>query len=181
MSENAALTPFELLAHYERACLAHTADTPERVESLGLWRGIGFRVGRRAFVSGIEEINELLAVPPLTNVPGTQPWLMGVANVRGNLVPAIDLGRFLFDERTPASERSRLLLVRQHGGTVGLLVDEVFGQRTMDDAQRDSGEEEHDPRLARFVAQNVQIGEQTFGLFSMSRLVRAPDFRQAAL
>jgi twitching motility protein PilI len=51
----------------------------------------------------------------------------------------------------------------------------------MDDAQRDSGEEEHDPRLARFVAQNVQIGEQTFGLFSMSRLVRAPDFRQAAL
>ncbi len=76
-------------------------------------------MGRRAFVSGIEEINELLAVPPLTNVPGTQPWLMGVANVRGNLVPAIDLGRFLFDERTPSSERTRLLLVRQHGGTVG--------------------------------------------------------------
>src|SRR5260370_1093839 len=99
MSENAALTPFELLAHYERACLAHSAGAPERVESLGLWRGIGFRIGRRAFVSGIEEINELLAVPPLTNVPGTQPWLMGVANVRGNLVPAIDLGRFLFDRR----------------------------------------------------------------------------------
>jgi twitching motility protein PilI len=74
-----------------------------------------------------------------------------------------------------------LLLVRQHGGIVGLLVDEVFGQRTMDEAQRGTGSEEHDPRLARFVAENVQLGEQSFGVFSMSRLARAPDFRQAAL
>jgi twitching motility protein PilI len=181
MSENVVTSPFELLALYERACLAHTADAPERTEATGQWRGIGFRVGRRAFVSGIEEINELLAVPALTNVPGTQPWLMGVANVRGNLVPAIDLGRFLFDERTPSSERTRLLLVRQHGGTVGLLVDEVFGQRTMDESRRGTGEDERDPRVARFVAENVTLGEQSFGLFSMSRLVRAPDFRQAAL
>ncbi|MDF3982053.1 chemotaxis protein CheW [Luteibacter sp. PPL201] len=181
MSENAALTPFELLAHYERACIAHSIGATEQVATEGLWRGIGFRVGRRAFVSGIDEINELLAVPALTQVPGTQPWLMGVANVRGNLVPAIDLGRFLFDERTPASERTRLLLVRQHGGTVGLLVDEVFGQRTMDDDRRGEGEEENDPRLARFVTGNIRLGEQSFGLFSMSRLVRAPDFRQAAL
>ncbi|TCV94204.1 twitching motility protein PilI [Luteibacter rhizovicinus] len=181
MSAVAALSPFELLALYERRCLAHSAGASERIEALGLWRGIGFRVGRRSFVSGIEEINELLAVPTLTHVPGTQAWLMGVANVRGNLIPAIDLGRFLFDERTPSSERTRLLLVRQHGGTVGLLVDEVFGQRTIDDEQRGSSEEETDPRLARFVEGNVRLAEQAFGLFSMSRLVRAPDFRQAAL
>ncbi|MBB3227337.1 twitching motility protein PilI [Luteibacter sp. Sphag1AF] len=181
MSAVAALSPFELLAYYERLSLAHSAGTPERVEALGLWRGIGFRVGRHSFVSGIEEINELLAVPALTHVPGTQAWLMGVANVRGNLIPAIDLGRFLFNERTPSSERTRLLLVRQHGGTVGLLVDEVFGQRTIDDDQREGSEEETDPRLTRFVQGNLRLGEQRFGLFSMSRLVRAPDFRQAAL
>ena len=126
MSENASLTPFELLARYERACLAHTADAPERVDTLGLWRGIGFRVGRRAFVSGIEEINELLAVPPLTNVPGTQPWLMGVANVRGNLVPAIDLGRFLFDveqffARHQASHAGIRLVVATHGRRIATL------------------------------------------------------------
>ena len=55
------------------------------------------------------------------------------------------------------------------------------GQRTMDEGQRDTGEQENDPRLTRFVSENVQLGEQTYGLFSMSRLVRAPDFRQAAL
>jgi twitching motility protein PilI len=177
----APLSPFEILAYYERRCLAHSASTPEQVEAPGLWRGIGFRVGKRSFVSGIDEINELLAVPPLTSVPGTQSWLLGVANVRGNLVPVIDFGRFIFDERTLLTERSRLLLVRQHGGTVGLLVDEVFGQRTVDDRQRQEAESESDPRLARFVQENVAIDERAFAVFSMSRLVRAPDFRQAAL
>jgi twitching motility protein PilI len=122
------LTPFELLARFERLSLAHVSDAQDRLEAPGLWRGIGFRAGARMFVSGIDEISELLAVPALTPVPGTQPWLLGVANVRGNLVPVIDFARYLFGERTTHTERSRLLIVRQGGGSVALLVDEVFGQ-----------------------------------------------------
>jgi twitching motility protein PilI len=178
MSEIVHLTPFELLARYERLSLAHASETQDRMEAPGLWRGIGYRAGARSFVSGIDEINELLAVPVLTPVPGTQPWLLGVANVRGNLVPVVDFARYLFGERTPHSERNRLLIVRQGSGHVALLVDEVFGQRTVDEVQRQAAEHEDDPRLSRFV--DERVGEQRLAIFSMSRLVRAPDFRQAA-
>ncbi len=178
MNQSANRTPFEILARYERLSLAHASDTQDKFEAPGLWRGIGFRVGSRLLVSGIDEINELLAVPVLTPVPGTQPWLLGVANVRGNLVPGVDIGRFLFGERTQHSDRSRLLVVRQGGGSVALLVDEVLGQRTVDAEQRQQAQEEADPRLARFV--DNRVGEQQLAIFSMNRLVRAPDFRQAA-
>ncbi|MGB3270563.1 MAG: chemotaxis protein CheW [Rhodanobacter sp.] len=178
MNQAVNRTPFEILARYERLSLAHASDTQDKFEAPGLWRGIGFRVGSRLLVSGIDEINELLAVPVLTPVPGTQPWLLGVANVRGNLVPVVDIGRFLFGERTQHSERSRLLVVRQGGGSVALLVDEVLGQRTVDAEQRQQAGEEDDPRLARFV--DNRVGEQQLAIFSMARLVRAPDFRQAA-
>ncbi len=178
MSQSVNRTPFEILARYERRSLAHASDTKEKLEAPGLWRGIGFRVGSRLLVSGIDEINELLAVPPLTPVPGTRPWLLGVANVRGNLVPVIDCGRFLFGERTQHSERTRLLVVRQGSGSVALLVDEVFGQRTVDEEQRRDAGREEDPRLTRFV--DSLVGEQQLAIFSMSKLVRAPDFRQAA-
>ena len=178
MIQAANRTPFEILARYERLSLAHASDTQDKFEAPGLWRGIGFRVGSRLLVSGIDEINELLAVPVLTPVPGTQPWLLGVANVRGNLVPVVDIGRFLFGERTQHSERSRLLVVRQGGGSVALLVDEVLGQRTVDAEQRQQALEEDDPRLARVV--DNRVGEQQLAIFSMARLVRAPDFRQAA-
>ena len=178
MNQVANLSPFEVLARYERLSLAHASDTRQTMEAPGLWRGIGYRVGTRLFVSSIDEISELLAVPVMTTVPGTQSWLLGVANVRGNLVPVIDLGRFLFGTRTQVTERTRLLIVRQGSGNVALMVDEVFGQRTVDEQQRRDAEPEDDPRLERFV--DDRVGEQKLALFSMGRLVRAPDFRQAA-
>lgn len=178
MSQVANQTPYEILAHYERLSLAHAAESQDKLDAPGLWRGIGFRVGSRLLLSGIDEINELLAVPVLTPVPGTRAWLLGVANVRGNLVPVIDFARFLFGERTQHTERTRLLVVRQGSGNVALLVDEVFGQRTVDEEQRRGAEREDDPRLTRFVEDRV--GEQQLAIFSMNRLVRAPDFRQAA-
>ena len=180
MNASTGLTPFEILARYERLSLAHASDTRERMDAPGLWRGIGYRVGPRTLVSEIGEINELLALPPLTAVPRTQPWLLGVANVRGNLMPVVDFGRFLFDERTQLTDRARLLVVRQGGGSVALLVDEVFGQRTVDAEQRRGAELEDDPRLARFAEQRVGDGVQQMAILSMGKLVRAPDFRQAA-
>jgi twitching motility protein PilI len=180
MNAAVAHSPFEILARYERLSLAHASGTQERFEAPGLWRGIGYRAGSQLFVSGIEEINELLAVPALTSVPGTKPWLLGVANVRGNLMPVIDLARFLFSERTLHSERTRLLVVRQGSGNVALMVDEVFGQRTVDVQQRREAEPEQDPRLARFVDDRVDVDGQRLAMFSMGKLVRAPDFRQAA-
>jgi twitching motility protein PilI len=177
----ASATAFEMLADYQRLSLAHEAGEPERIETPGLWRGIGFRIGERIFASRIDEIDELLRPQPLTPVPGTQSWLLGIANVRGNLVPVVDLGGFLFDAPTSANERCRLLVVRQQGSLVGLLVDEVVGQRNLGDEQRDVAEAEDDECVMRFVNEVVTLEGERIGLFSMRRLARAPDFLQAAL
>lgn len=174
------LTPFETLADYERRSLAHVAGLPEQIEAPGLWRGIGFRVGTRHMVSSISEVNEILTFPSMTIVPGTRPWLLGVANVRGNLVPVVDLKNFLEGERTQLSDATRVLVVRQLGGSVGLLVDEVLGQRNFSDEQRAEALEEEDDRYRRFVAEKYLLGEVHWGLFSMAALVRTPDFVQAA-
>ena len=174
------LTPFEVLADYERRSLAHIAGMPEEAEATGLWRGIGFRVGSRYLVSSIAEVNEILTFPSLTLVPGTRPWLLGVANVRGNLVPLIDLKQYLEGERALLTESSRVLLVRQSGGSVGLLVDEVLGQRNFSEEQRADAIGEEDDRYRRFVGEKYLLGEVYWGLFSMAVLVRTPDFAQAS-
>lgn len=173
-------TPFEVLADYERRSLAHVAGLPEQIEAPGLWRGIGFRVGIRHFVSVIAEVNEILTLPVLTPVPGTRSWLLGVANVRGNLVPVIDLRDFIEGERSIPTEASRVLVVRQHGGSVGLLIDEVLGQRSFSDEQRADAVGEADERYAHFVGENLQLGDVLWGLFSMAALVRAAEFQQGS-
>ena len=175
-----AMTPFEVLALYEQRSLAHVAGAPEQIDAPGLWRGIGFRIEQRHFVSSIAEVGEILTMPPLTVVPGARSWLLGIADVRGNLVPVIDLRDFIGGGRSPTGEATRVLVVRQQGGSVGLLVDEVLGQRSFSSEQLASSVGEPDGPFSRFVGESVSQGGIDWGLFSMSALARSAQFQQAA-
>jgi twitching motility protein PilI len=72
-------------------------------------------------------------------------------------------------------------VVKQAGGNVGLLVDELVGQRNMTDGDRAGAEGEADPGLARFVTENVTMGAMRLGRFSMVELTHAAEFQHAAL
>ena len=58
------------------------------------WTGLGFRLGANWFVAPREDVREVIAPPRTTRVPNAQPWLCGLANVRGELLAIVDLPRF---------------------------------------------------------------------------------------
>ena len=174
-------SPFEILAEYERLALEHVAGLPEQMSAPGLWRGVGYRIGRQRLASGFEEVVEILPLPSLTPVPGAQPWRLGVANMRGNLLPVVDLKQFLEGERTVLHEGQRMLVVRQRGGDVAVLIDELFGQRSFNEPQLiDAAELDAGGRYGHFIERAYRLGEQAWGIFSLERLARTPEFRQAA-
>jgi len=180
---NESSTPlgaFEILLEYERLSFEHAAGVAEQVEAPGLWRGIGFRIGSTRYIGGIQDVNEILFMPSLTPVPGTKSWLLGVANVRGNLVPVVDLRGYVEGERTPIGDRSRVLVARQSGGNIGLLVDEVLGQRNLTDENAPLEDAEQDPRYAPFVTSQYELDGAVWCVFNLAGLVRKTDFLQAA-
>lgn len=174
-------SPFEALLDYEERSLAHVAGRPESIEAAGHWRGVGFRLGQRRLVSSFDEIMEILPMPPVTPVPGAQPWMLGVANVRGTLLPIVDLKQFLEGERTVVHEGQRMLIVRQGGGNVAVLIDELFGQRTFNDSHRAEMAGENEGRYGHFVSQVYRLADTSWAVFSMMTLTRTPEFRQATL
>jgi twitching motility protein PilI len=103
-----------------------------------------------------------------------------VANIRGNLVAVVDLRNFVEGERTPLGDRSRVLVARQPGGAVGLLVDEVLGQRNITDENLPADARQSDERYGRFVTRRYDLNGTLTGVFSMAALVRSPEFTQAA-
>jgi twitching motility protein PilI len=176
----APLDPFAVLQDYELRSLAHVVGLPEQLDAPGLWRGVGYRVGQRRLASGFDEVVEILAMPPVTAVPGAQPWMLGVANIRGNLLPTVDLKQFLEGERTVLHESQRVLVVRQPGGNVAVTIDELFGQRSFVEEQKIEAAPLADGRYANFVERAYRLGEHEWGVFSLDRLARTPEFRQAA-
>lgn len=174
-------TPFGILAEYERLSLEHVAGLPAQMSAPGLWRGVGYRVGRQRLASGFEEVVEILPMPALTPVPGAQPWMLGVANMRGNLLPVVDLKWFLEGERTVLHEGQRMLVVRQPGGDVAVLIDELYGQRSFNEPQLiETSELQAGGRYSHFIERAYRLNDQPWGVFSLERLARTPEFRQAA-
>ena len=175
------LSSFDVLQDYERRSLVHAPGRPEMIEAAGHWRGVGYRLGKRRFVSSFDEIIEIITLPGVTAVPGANLWMLGVANVRGSLLPVVDLKQFLEGDRTVLHDGQRVLVIRQGGGNVAVLIDELFGQRTFNDTHRVELEEQYEGRYSNFVSQIYQLNDSQWGVFNMSLLTRTPEFRQAVL
>jgi twitching motility protein PilI len=173
-------SPFLVLADYEQRSLAHVAGLPEQLDAPGLWRGVAYRVGSHRLASGFDEVVEIMPLPVVSHVPGSLPWMLGVANVRGTLLPVVDLKQFLEGERTVLHESQRVLVVRQPGGDVAVTIDELYGQRSFVDGQGFDVESVSEGRYAYFIDRAYRINEQDWGVFSLDRLARTPEFRQAA-
>ena len=166
------------LADYEARSLAHIAGSPLQAGGREGWRGLAYRIGQHDLVSSFDEVVEILGVPGLTPVPGAQPWLLGLANVRGNLLPVADVKLFLEGQRSVAQERQRMLVIRQLGGDVAVLIDELYGQRSFHDEQR--VDNEVTVRYSHFVDRAYANDGRTWAVFSLERLSRTPEFRNAA-
>jgi len=172
--------PYAVFAEYERRSFAHVVASADQVQAPGLWRGIAFRIGTRRLMASITEVSEILPVLHHTSVPGTQPWLLGVVNVRGTLVPLVDLRGYIEGGRTPLGDTSRMLVARHGSNAIGLLVEEVLGQRNLT-AENDPLKLENDAaNWARFVPAHFDLDGKLWGVFSMAALVSAPDFLHAA-
>ena len=173
-------TPFDILSDYEQRSLGHAVRLPARELGPETWRGVGYRIGGHRLVSSFGEVVEILSMPVVTPIPGAESWMLGVANVRGTLLPVVDLKQFLEGERTVIHESQRVLVVRQSGGDVAVTIDELFGQRSFVEAQGVDLDGVADGRYAHFIDRAYRVNDQAWGVFSLERLTRTPEFRQAA-
>ena len=174
-------TPFDILADYEQRSLGHAVRLPARELGPEIWRGVGYRIGEHRLVSSFGEVVEIMSMPPVTALPGAQPWLLGIGNLRGNLFPVVDLKQFLEGERTVLHEGQRVLVMRQAGGDVALTIDELSGQRSFHESQRVEPGDLADGRYGHFIDRAFASDDQRWGVFALGLLARTPEFRQAAL
>lgn len=170
--------PFELLAAIEARL-----DTGggESGTAAGEWTGLVFTLGDRQYLAPRGDVREILEMPGLTRVPRAKHWLLGVANVRGELLPVIDLGRFLGRKETLHRESSRVIVLNDDELPAGFLVDAVGGFRGFKpEHQRHELVDETDDAPARdyLLGAFARDGEQ-WRVFSLRKLARDPAFRDA--
>jgi twitching motility protein PilI len=103
---------------------AARANSSARVNQLGV------QIGSDRYLLDLTEAGEIVPVTGLTAVPLTQPWYLGLSNIRGNLVGVIDLARYLGLGDTAIGPESRVVTFASGlGFNCALLVGRVYGLR----------------------------------------------------
>lgn len=97
-----------------------------------LERYVAFRVGVEHYGLSIGQIAEISKVFSVTPVPRTADFVVGIGNVRGVVIPVVDLAaRLRLMGTSPHGREARTLIVRHDGELYGLVVDEVLGVVTI--------------------------------------------------
>lgn len=173
--------PFDLLREMERRSRVALTGTTGDDASGEEWVGIGLRLGNERFVVPREQVREVLMLPStLTRVPGAKPWIRGLANVRGHLLPIADLRAFLGAGATGAERSARVVVLNSPDYPVGLVVDEVYGFRRF--LQREHVSEFPQPQLRceQYLRGAFRRGLEIWPRFDLATLPDSREFQRAA-
>ena len=84
---------------------------------------VGFRIGRETFGVPIAMVHEIVRVPDITAVPEAPDYVEGVINLRGKIVPVVDLRKRFGELEIESTRKNRILVAEVDHKMVGLMVD----------------------------------------------------------
>ncbi|QGU31970.1 chemotaxis protein CheW [Thermochromatium tepidum] len=180
-----------LIQNLEARCRARAAGLPDEARPPDSWTAVLFRVEKQLLLTPLEQIAEVLELPvEITRVPGTKPWLLGVANNRGTLLPIYDLASLITGgpprmrkrvqdgpserRREHVRSRERVLVVRQDDLPCGLVVSEAVGMRYIRNSDRVAGNVEGWGSIGRYVETAYQLEGQTLPVIQLKALIADP-------
>ncbi|MDM8560553.1 chemotaxis protein CheW [Candidatus Parabeggiatoa sp. HSG14] len=182
MTNTLIKSPFQWLQDLERRTKQRAKGLPRDTPITQIWRGIAFRLREAFLITPLNEIHEVLYYPSrLAKVPGAKSWVKGLANIRGRLLPVIDLNACLEGNATTIENRSRILIINQSGVSSGLLVDEVLGIKHFPEHIRDLDTPCKETWIAPFAKGLFTYEDITWTVFDVHTLVENELFLNAAL
>ena len=99
-----------------------------------------FKLGREEYGVSILQVQEIKRITEITRVPHTPDYIKGVINLRGNVLPVIDLKKRLNLPEQVATEDARIIIVKVKEISVGMMVDGVSEVMTINQQDIDSPE-----------------------------------------
>jgi len=84
-----------------------------------------FQLADEFYALDIQAVQEIVRMQTITSIPGSDFWVEGITNLRGRVVPVIDLRKRCSVNAGEYTAETRIVVVSSAGGMVGLIVDAV--------------------------------------------------------
>ncbi|MEJ6395423.1 chemotaxis protein CheW [Gymnodinialimonas sp. 2305UL16-5] len=140
---------------------------------------VAFRVAGQDFCFDIMSVREIRGWTQTTTLPHAQSYVKGVINLRGNVVPVVDLADRLGFGATDPSERHVIIIAVVEGQTIGLLADVVSDILSVQNDAMHPVPDMVSDRVKAFISGVLLVDERMIRKLDLSRVVPASGVEAA--
>ena len=135
-----------------------------------------FRLGDEDYAIEIRYVTEIVGMQKITEVPDMPGYVKGVVNLRGQVIPVIDMRlRFNMIERS-YDERTCIIVINLDGRQVGLVVDTVNEVRSIDEMNVSPPPKVGGNHCAQYIHGLGKVGEEVKILLDANKLLFEDEF-----
>lgn len=139
---------------------------------------VGFRVGQQSFGVPISVIHEIVRVPEITAVPDSPDFVEGVINLRGKIVPVVDLRKRFGEKTITRSKKNRILVSESEGKLVGLIVDAASEVLRISESQIDPPPQVLDHSEVNYVTGLGKLQGRLMILIDLNKTLQRGELRR---
>lgn len=136
-----------------------------------------FRTGREFFGINISYVNEIIMMQPITAIPETEDYIKGLINLRGKIIPVIDVRTRFKMEPLEYTDRTCIIVINVKNTVIGLIVEQIAEVDTISDEDivppPSLGHREHEHN--KYVYGLARTGETVKLLIDPEKLIRDED------
>ncbi|TNE77469.1 MAG: purine-binding chemotaxis protein CheW [Gammaproteobacteria bacterium] len=122
-------SPFKVLVSLAQRYADNARGLPAQQDIVATRKVVCFSLLGHNLALPLEELVEIIEIPQHTSLPRVKHWVMGMANLRGRLLPVVNLAAFLGGKLSGSPKTQRVIVIEMLGFFMGLAVDQVQGMR----------------------------------------------------
>lgn len=159
---------------------AYDGVTPPAMENDSMrWVGTCLSIAGVPLLVGEGELEEVIETPPVTTIPGTKEWVLGVAAFKGGLLPILSGDALLRKRPFTGKARDYCMIVRRPGMYFGITLSDIRRDLQFPIEQRDM-DHPVDPDFARFTLGGFKYKGEFLAVLDIDKLVADDDLANAS-
>jgi len=173
-------SPFKVLVSLAQRYADNASGLPAQQDIVATRRVVCFSLLGHNLALPLGELIEIIELPQMTPLPRVKHWVMGMANLRGRLLPVVNLAAFFDGQLAGTSKNQRVIVIDMLGFFLGLAVDQVQGMRhfKVDTFSRRAALVPEE--LAPYAEGSFVQADGTWVLLRLGQLLSDPRFMEVA-
>lgn len=158
-----------------QASASASAQTGNENDPVLQW--VTFQLGEETYGVNVMQVQEVLRVTEIAPVPGAPGYVLGIINLRGNVVTVLDTRKRFGMSPRELDDSSRILIIESADNVVGLMVDSVSEVVYLRASEMEAAPNVGNEESSRFIQGVCNRNEELLILVDLNKLLTEDELR----